>query len=296
MLPRIGIPDHCSHQLTAKRFTARQLAELVLARMLAPARNAHSTLQKFSCLVVLGAGLLGTAFTTSQAAAQGAMSSGDAVVTGFSGFKPIDTTSGSPDPLARFFIDPDGNAMQVLRVQPSGAPLGQLVPGQPVMQGKAGQIGQVFAITLAPPPNLPADASQIVPDIYVGATSAFGIQIVRLGADGQPQRIRLGEPGAQWMNGQFGTALGGGPGSIYRIDGQTGAASLFATIDNSGPGLGDVVYDPTTRQFFASDLDTGLIHRIDADGTVIDSFDHGLNGRPTRGAPPAPDDGKPMAI
>ena len=62
----------------------------------------------------------------------------------------------------------------------------------------------------------------------------------------------------------------------------TGAASLFATLDNSGPGLGDVVYDPATRQFFASDLDTGLIHRIDANGTVIDSFDHGLAGRPVQ--------------
>ena len=248
-------------------------------------------------------GLIGVTLATSlylsaaPAMAQGGpMMPGDAVVTGFSGFKPLDMPSAGPDPLARFFIDTDGNAMQVLRLQPAGPPQGQLIPAPPVMQAKAGQIGQVFAITLAPPLGVATDTAQTVPDIYLGATSAFGIQIVRPGADGQPQRIRTGDPAAQWMLGQFGTALGGGPGSIYRIDGQTGAASLFANLDNSGPGLGDVVYDPATHQFFASDLDSGLIHRLDVDGTLIDSFDHGLAGRPSRGLAAMPDDGKRMMI
>ncbi len=249
-----------------------------------------------ACRLIAGA-LLGMCASLVPALAQvGPMAPGDAVVTGFSGFKPIDMPAAPPDPLARFFIDTDGNAMQVLRLQPNGAPQGQLIPAQPVMQVKAGQIGQVFAITLAPPINVAPGAPQAVPDIYLGATSAFGIQIVKPGPGGQPQRTRTGDPAAQWMVGQFGTALGGGPGSIYRIDGQTGAASLFANVDNSGPGLGDVVYDPVTQQFFASDLDTGLIHRIDVNGTLLDSFDHGLAGRPARGLPPVPDDGKRMMI
>ena len=41
--------------------------------------------------------------------------------------------------------------------------------------------------------------------------------------DGRPDRLRKGQPDAQWMAGQFGTDKGGGPGSIYRIDGRTGA-------------------------------------------------------------------------
>jgi hypothetical protein len=236
-------------------------------------------------------------WTTAPAAAQGGpMLPGDAVVTGFAGFKPLDTPSPSPDPLANFFIDPDGNAMQVLRLQPNGPPQGQLIPSLPVLQAKAGQIGQVFAITLAPPQGGASGQAPVVPDIYLGATSAFGIQIVKPGPVGQLERIRTGDPAAQWMPAQFGTTLGGGPGSIYRVDGRTGAASLFATIDNSGPGLGDVVYDPATRQFFVSDLDTGLIHRIGADGTRIDSFDHGLAGRPASGKAPVPDDGSRMTI
>ena len=46
------------------------------------------------------------------------------------------------------------------------------------------------------------------------------------------------------------------------------------------------------RQFFASDLDSGDIHRIDADGNILDSFDHGLNALST----PVPDDGETADI
>ena len=60
--------------------------------------------------------------------------------------------------------------------------------------------------------------------------------------------------------------------------------SLFATLPgNSGPGVGDVVFDRASRQFFASDLDSGLVHRFSETGQVIDSFDHGVTGRPQKG-------------
>ena len=79
------------------------------------------------------------------------------------------------------------------------------------------------------------------PNIYLAATSAFGLNIVARGRDGQPERRKKGGPGAGWMKGQFGLDLQGGPGSIYKIDGRTGAVSLFAnvTLDgvpNPGPG------------------------------------------------------------
>ncbi len=99
------------------------------------------------------------------------------------------------------------------------------------------------------------------------------------------------------MDGQFAEENGGSPGAIWKIDGLTGAVSLFTTIEgNSGPGIGDVSFDKAHRQFFASDLDTGLIHRIDANGAVIDDFDHGVAGRPARGLAAVADDGAVMDI
>ncbi|TIS02721.1 MAG: hypothetical protein E5X09_23150, partial [Mesorhizobium sp.] len=65
---------------------------------------------------------------------------------------------------------------------------------------------------------------------------------------------------------------------------------------NSGPGIGNLAFDPTHREFFASDLDTGLIHRIDIEGNLIDSFDHGVAGRPAHGLAPVADDGAVMDI
>ncbi|TIX26619.1 MAG: hypothetical protein E5V37_25600, partial [Mesorhizobium sp.] len=138
-----------------------------------------------------------------------------------------------------------------------------------------------------------------VPNLYAAATSLQGIEIVTPDQDddGRPERQRRGAAGAVFMDGQFGTENGGGPGTIWKIDGITGAVSKFADIDtNSGPGIGNLAFDPTHREFFASDLDTGLIHRIDIEGNLIDSFDHGVAGRPAHGLAPVADDGTPMDI
>jgi sugar lactone lactonase YvrE len=90
----------------------------------------------------------------------------------------------------------------------------------------------------------------------------------------------------------FADDKGGSPGAIWRVDGTTGDVALFATIpNNSGPGLGDVVFDKKTRQVFVSDLDTGLIHRLDEDGQLIETFDHGVDGRPAKGLASVSDDG-----
>jgi hypothetical protein len=55
----------------------------------------------------------------------------------------------------------------------------------------------VFAITLDDAP---------APNIYLGATSAFGLQIVIPDADGdgRPERVKTGQPGAAFMAGQWG--------------------------------------------------------------------------------------------
>lgn len=67
------------------------------------------------------------------------------------------------------------------------------------------------------------------------------------------------------------------PGRIHKLDGASGNISTFATIPGVGSAsLGNVCYDKVTQQFFTSDLDTGLIHCLDASGTIIAAFDHGV--------------------
>lgn len=219
----------------------------------------------------------------------GLLSPGDAVVTGFSGtLPPPDGLPDGADPLDYTFIDPDGAAMQVQRFLPAGPPAGQLIDAPALVTAPARDVGQVFAVTL--------DDAQ-APNIYLGATSSFGIHIVAPGDDGTPRHVKQGMPGAQFMQGQWGTDKGGAPGSIYRMDGTTGEITLFSSIgSNAGPGLGDVVFDRATRQFFASDLDTGLIYRLDSSGLIADTFDHGQVARPARGLPPVADDGSRMNI
>jgi hypothetical protein len=85
--------------------------------------------------------------------------------------------------------------------------------------------------------------------------------------------------------GQFGP---GGPGAIYKIDGRNGRVSTFARLPsgggpNGGAALGNIAYDPVHRQFFVSDFQTGLIHRLDMNGNLLGSFDHGVDGRPNLG-------------
>ena len=139
----------------------------------------------------------------------------------------------------------------------------------------AKDVGQVFGVALD-------DAAQ--PNIYLAATSVFGLNIVKRGRDGQPERMKKGGPGAGWMKGQFGLDLQGGPGAIYKIDGRTGAPTLFAnvTLDgvpNAAAGLGNLAYDAAHKQLFVSDLYTGMIHRFDLDGKELSHYDHGVTGR-----------------
>ena len=150
----------------------------------------------------------------------------------------------------------------------------------------AKDVGQVFGVALddANPPN-----------IYLAATSLFGLNIVSRGRDGSPERRKKGGPGAGWMKGQFGLELQGGPGAIYKVDGRTGVVTLFAnvTLDgvpNPAPGLGNLAYDAAHKQLFVSDLYTGMIHRFALDGRDLGApFDHGVTGlrrRASSGAVP----------
>ncbi len=227
---------------------------------------------------------------TQPASAQNAVfDSGNTIVTGFSGIKEQpDAPSPTGNQLDKFFIDPDGISVKVFKVDTPEKQEGQLLDAPTGFTIPANKVGQVFAVALDESPD-----GETPPNIYLGATSVFGLNILVPDAEGHLQRSTTGAPNAEWMDGQFGPASeNAGPGTIYKVDSATGEVSIFATLpDNSGPGVGDIVYDKTTQQFFASDLDTGLIHRIDASGTVLDSYDHGTMGLPAAGQAPIADDG-----
>ncbi|CDX38027.1 conserved hypothetical protein [Mesorhizobium sp. SOD10] len=226
---------------------------------------------------------------------------GSMAVTGFPGTTIPDFDQGLPpgvDPVDETFIDTSRASLRVFNVSNLGGPAsGQLVNTPPPFEVTAGQIGEVFGLTYDD--GVRDGVPSSVPNLYAAATSLHGIEIVTPDADndGRPERQRRGAAGAVFMDGQFGTENGGGPGTIWKIDGMTGAVSKFADIDtNSGPSIGNLAFDPTHREFFASDLDTGLIHRIDIEGNLIDSFDHGVAGRPAHGLAPVADDGAVMDI
>ena len=143
-----------------------------------------------------------------------------------------------------------------------------------------GQVGQVFGVAID-------DASP--PNIYLAATSVYGLSISVPDSNGQMKRVRRGQAGAQFVPGQFGPPeLGGNPGSIWRVDGTTGEVSPFATVGTAGYGaasLGGLAYDPTTRQIFAVERSTGIVYRFGLDGAQRGTYDHGVEGRPGAGLP-----------
>lgn len=215
---------------------------------------------------------------------------GDAVVTGFSGIVAPTLSQRRPPGKSAIdltFINPEGPAARIVDLSKPGMVWdGTVLPAPKPFDVLAKDVGQVFGVALD-------DAPQ--PNIYLAATSAFGLNIVARGRDGQPERRKKGGPGAGWMKGQFGLDLQGGPGAIYKIDGRTGVPTLFAnvTLDgvpNPGPGLGNLAYDSAPKQLFVSDLYTGMIHRFDLDGKELDRYDHGVTGLTAAKLAPAPFD------
>ena len=242
---------------------------------------------------------------SAQAQTTGAIiTPGDMAVTGFSGTVfPLEGLAPGVDPLGETFIDIDGASLRIFNIgTPGELPKGQLINTPPPFEVKASQIGQVFG--LAFDDGLREGTRDRIPTLYATATSLHGLQVVvpDNDGDGRPERVKQGQAGASFMSGQFGEENGGGPGSIWKIDGATGEVSLFADValdgtPNSGPGLGNIAFDKATRQLFISDLDTGMIHRFDLQGTDLGYFDHGQDGRPNHGLDAvAHDDTKRMDI
>jgi hypothetical protein len=184
---------------------------------------------------------------------------GEAFVTRFSGTMPIPGPGGTAIPV----INPGGVVGSVIDLRnPNQPPQGQHWIGEPQrLLVTAADVGQVFGVAFDDAP---------VPNIYLAATAAFGLHRM---------------PGsAQWMPGMWGA--GGGPGTIYRLGPATNyRPQPFANLtlggrQNTGASLGNIAYDRWNRQLYASDLETGMIHRIRAaDGADLGAYDHGVRGR-----------------
>jgi len=256
--------------------------------------------QHLTRLNLLGLALVFLAVSPSEAQEDQppvALAPGDLAVSGFSGTKlATPTLPAGVSPVDKTVIDPDAPALSVYDLSTMGGPPeGQVI--SPVVKFKvpAKDVGQVYSLVFDP------GKDGLSPSLYSGATSAFGLNIVggKPGEDGSPVRLKQGETGAKFMEGQFGGLDGASPGAIWKIDGATGEASLladtaFTGTQNSGPGIGGLALDPASRNLYTSDLDTGLIHRfgLDYNAANLGQFDHGVLGRPSRGLSPMEDDGK----
>ncbi|RAI28979.1 hypothetical protein [Rhodobium orientis] len=194
------------------------------------------------------------AFASTNASAQETrLSTGDAVVTRFSGLE-----NGGEGPA----IDAGGTTVELINVRsPGQPPTGQVWRDAPTsILARALDVGQVFGIAID-------DGAQ--PTIYVGATSAFGLH---LKSDGS------------WLDGQWGPQ--GAAGTIYRISPENDyipeAFTEIAPNDryNTGAALGNLAYDAAHKQLFVTDLESGLIHRVSTEsGDIAGTFDHGVDGR-----------------
>ena len=142
-----------------------------------------ATVSAFVLLMLSADGPAQSADDANAPAAAAAMELGDIAVTGFSGtMLAVEKLPPGVDPIDRTLIDPNGPALRILDASNlGGAPTGNLVDAPLRLDVPASQIGQVFGLAFD---NGTADAP---PNLYVAATSAFGLNIVGAGAGGGRQ-------------------------------------------------------------------------------------------------------------
>jgi hypothetical protein len=236
--------------------------------------------RSFACGIALVLPFLIPAMLVAQETKRPVYVTGNAAVTGFSGAVPPIQIAPGVDPAEKTMIDLNGASLRVVDLRHMGGqPAAQLIGAPKPYTATAASIGQVFGVAIDD--NIP-------PNIYAAASSAYGLPIAAKGSDGQFQHIRIGAPNATFVPGLWGPH--GGPGSIWKIDGTTGAVSLFATVTqsgeaNSGAALGGLAYDSASKSLYVADRESGVIHRFGLNGRELGLFDHGLQGREAQGLP-----------
>ena len=64
------------------------------------------------------------------------------------------------------------------------------------------------------------------------------------------------------------------PGVIRRIDAVTGAITVFATLPNNGPSLGNLNYDCVSETIYVSNHEDGRIYQYNLKGEVMSTYRH----------------------
>lgn len=202
---------------------------------------------------------LAVCMATAASAAEPPLQPGEAFATRFSGARLTMNEEGAPDSV----INEGGVVGSILDIRDPGfAPQGAHWADEPQRAAvTAAEVGQVFGIAI----------DDVDPaSIFLTATAAFGLHRTADGSD--------------WMPGMWGAD--GGPGTVWRLDPDNDyRPEAFAQItldgrENTGASLGNIAYDRWNKQLFVSDLETGMIFRLDAaSGDILDHFDHGVDGR-----------------
>ncbi len=178
---------------------------------------------------------------------------GAAIVSAFSGLSSAQQGT---------MLDAAGISLKIFDLSSPGREAdGTLVSMDELLALRAEDIGQVFAIAI--------DQDER-PSIFIGATSLYGLYRTSDNNDWDP---------VMW-------GRSGGPGTIYRLHPDNGyqpeplTEILSGQRENSGAGLGDIVFDARNRQLIVSNLETGMIHRVDLNtGDSVEIYDHGIDGR-----------------
>lgn len=143
-------------------------------------------------------------------------------------------------------------------------------PAGPQHEWRAAQLGEVFGIALDDAPSQ---------NIYVAASRAYGY--------------------ANWPSGN-------GPGTVYKLNGVSGAITAFPQLPGAsggtpGPGsgnstdaaLGNLCFHRSTSGqawLYVTNLGNGLIYRLNpSTGAASGTFDHGTQALPVAAYPAVPD-------
>ncbi|RMD93137.1 MAG: hypothetical protein D6811_05560, partial [Alphaproteobacteria bacterium] len=155
---------------------------------------------------------------------------GDIVVT-----RPAEAGEGGDQGGAIAWL-PDSPVLELFEGSPAPAEFrGQGWTPPPARRWTAETLGQVFGLALRPRLTEMDGRPATVVDIFVAASSAYGLAITepdpRASADGvaAPRRPAAnGGPDAAWAATQWGRD--GGPGAIHLVDGESGQPRLFAEL------------------------------------------------------------------
>ena len=232
-----------------------------MRKSVSPLRSNFSNISKFHGLWVSGLFALAIMLVgnVSAMAQEAGIAAGESFVTRFSGTRVETDQNGQSVEV----IDENGISGSIIDVRrPGQKAMGQHWRDEPQRAPAfARDVGQVFGIAFddATPAN-----------IYVSATAAFG--------------LHRNDDNSDWMPGMWGA--GGDPGTVYKLSAQNNyRPEIFAQITlngrpNSGAALGNIAFDKVHKQLFVSDLETGMIHRLDIQtGQETGVFDHGVTGR-----------------